>query len=92
MRMKYGLFLPQGWLMDLSSIRSPVEAYEAMTHTAQIADEVGYEFVWLVDHVHTAPQPSQDLIFESWTSTAALARDTKRVRIGQMVSFDTPPA
>jgi hypothetical protein len=29
---------------------------------------------------------SQETFFECWTTTAALARDTKRVRIGQMVT------
>ena len=86
MAMKYGLTLPQGWTMDLAAIKDPVEAYETMTRVAQTADETGFESVWLVDHFHTIPQPSQEVTFECWTSTAALARDTKRVRIGQMVS------
>jgi F420-dependent oxidoreductase-like protein len=86
MPMKYGLILPQGWRMDLVDSKDPVEAYETMTHVAQTADEYDYESVWLVDHFHTVPQPSQDVTFECWTSTAALARDTKRVRIGQMVT------
>ncbi len=86
MPMKYGLILPQGWTMDLAHIKDPVEAYETMTRVAQTADETGFESVWLVDHFHTIPQPSQEVTFECWTSTAALARDTKRVRIGQMVS------
>ncbi|HEU5228732.1 MAG TPA: LLM class F420-dependent oxidoreductase, partial [Ktedonobacteraceae bacterium] len=38
------------------------------------------------DHFHTVPKPTQEVTFECWTSTAALARDTKRVRIGQMVT------
>ncbi|HEY4033516.1 MAG TPA: LLM class F420-dependent oxidoreductase, partial [Ktedonobacteraceae bacterium] len=89
MPMKYGLSLPQGWRMDLADIKDPVEAYEAMTHVAQTADECGYESVWLVDHFHTVPQPSQEVTFECWTTTAALARDTKRVRIGQMVTCNS---
>ena len=84
--MKYGIQLPQGWTMDLAGINDPVEAYETMTRAAQTADECGYESVWLYDHFHTVPQPSQEVTFECWSSTAALARDTKRVRIGQMVT------
>lgn len=86
MSLKFGVSLPQGWTMDLASIKDPVEAYEAMTSVAQAADEAGFESVWLVDHFHTIPRPSQEVTFECWTTTAALARDTKRVRIGQMVS------
>ncbi|GHO46979.1 LLM class flavin-dependent oxidoreductase [Ktedonospora formicarum] len=33
-----------------------------------------------------ASQPLQESLFECWTTTAALARDTSRVRIGQMVT------
>src|SRR6266568_1932792 len=86
MSLKFGLSLPQGWTMDLASIKDPVEAYEGMTRVAQTADEVGFDSVWLVDHFHTIPHPSQEVTFESWTSTAALARDTKRVRVGQLVT------
>jgi F420-dependent oxidoreductase-like protein len=86
MTMQFGVSLPQGWIMDLVGIKDPVEAYETMTHIAQTADETGFSSVWLVDHFHTIPQPSQEVTFEAWTTTAALARDTKRVRVGQMVT------
>jgi F420-dependent oxidoreductase-like protein len=86
MSLKFGVSLPQGWPMDLASIKDPVEAYEAMTRVAQTADEIGFASVWLVDHFHTIPQPSQEVTFECWTTTAALARDTKHVRVGQMVT------
>jgi F420-dependent oxidoreductase-like protein len=86
MSMKFGVSLPQGWTMDLVGIKDPVEAYETMTRVAQTADENGFASVWLVDHFHTIPRPSQEVTFECWTSTAALARDTKRVHIGQMVT------
>jgi F420-dependent oxidoreductase-like protein len=86
MTMQFGVSLPQGWVMDLVGIKDPVEAYETMTQIAQTADETGFASVWLVDHFHTIPQPSQEVTFEAWTTTAALARDTKRVRVGQMVT------
>src|SRR5207248_7682647 len=86
MSLKFGLSLPQGWIMELARIKDPVEAYEVMTRVAQTADEVGFESAWLVDHFHTIPQPSQEVTFECWTTTAAVARDTKRIRIGQAVT------
>src|SRR5450631_3548506 len=86
MTLKFGLIVPQGWRMDLVGITDPVEAYETMTHVAQEAEELGYDSIWLFDHFHTVPTPTQEPTFECWTSTAALARDTKRVRIGQMVT------
>lgn len=89
MTMQFGVSLPQGWVMDLVGIKDPVEAYETMTQIAQTADETGFASVWLVDHFHTIPQPSQEVTFEAWTTTAALARDTKRVRVGQMVTCNS---
>ena len=84
MALKFGVGLPQGWTMDLASIRDPLEAYEAMTSVAQTADELGFSSIWLADHFHTVPQPLQEKAFECWTTTAALARDTRRVRIAQV--------
>src|SRR5436189_5091178 len=89
MAMKFGLIVPQGWRMDLVGIPDPVEAYETMTRVAQEAEALGYDSIWLFDHFHTVPVPSQEPTFECWTSTAALARDTKRVRIGQMVTCNS---
>ncbi|HEX7733235.1 MAG TPA: LLM class F420-dependent oxidoreductase [Ktedonobacteraceae bacterium] len=86
MALTFGLVVPQGWRMDLTHIPDPVEAYETMTRVAQLAEETGFDSIWLYDHFHTVPQPTQEITFESWTSTAALARDTKRVRIGQIVT------
>src|SRR5213082_859794 len=89
MIMDYGIIAPQGWRMDLVDIPDPVEAYEAMTRVAQEAEGLGFDSIWLFDHFHTVPAPTQEVTFECWTSTAALARDTQRVRIGQMVTCNS---
>ncbi len=86
MAMDYGIVVPQGWRMDLVDIPDPVEAYEAMTRVAHEAEGLGFHSIWLYDHFHTVPIPTQEKTFECWISTAALARDTKRVRIGQIVT------
>lgn len=86
MTMKFGVMVPQGWRMDLADIADPVEAYEAMTRVGQEAEALGFDSIWLYDHFHTVPVPTQEVTFECWVSTAALARDTKTVRIGQMVT------
>src|SRR2546428_10145517 len=86
MALQFGLLVPQGWRTDLVGITDPVEAYETMTRVAQEAEALGFDSIWLFDHFHTVPVPTQEVTFECWTSTAALARDTKRVRIGQMVT------
>src|SRR5260370_19971979 len=84
--MDFGVIVPQVWRMDLVGISDPSEAYETMTRVAQEADALGYPSIWLYDHFHTVPTPTQEITFECWTSTAALARDTRRVRMGQMVT------
>jgi F420-dependent oxidoreductase-like protein len=87
--MDFGVIVPQGWRMDLVGIADPAEAYETMARVAQEAEALGYQSIWLYDHFHTVPTPTQEITFESWTSTAALARDTKRVRVGQMVTCNS---
>ena len=87
--MKYSVDIPNGWKMNLAAVKDPVEAYETMTNVARAADETGYESVWVVDHFHTVPTPTQEVTFECWMSLAAMARDTKRVRIGQIVTCNS---
>lgn len=89
MTLRYGIFAPQGWRMELVGINDPIEAYETMTRVAQHAEALNYDAIWLYDHMHTFPTPSQEVTFECWTSTAALARDTKRIRIGQLVTCNS---
>src|SRR5215472_12116231 len=85
----YGIIVPQGWRMDLVGMGDHVGAYEAMTRVAKEAEALGFHSIWLYDHFHTVPVPSQEVTFECWISTAALARDTQRVRIGQMVTCNS---
>jgi F420-dependent oxidoreductase-like protein len=85
MSVKFGLFVPQGWKMDLVDIEDPVQQFEAMTSVAKRADQGPWDSVWVYDHFHTVPEPTMETTFEAWTVSATLARDTMRVRIGQMV-------
>lgn len=85
MSIKFGVFVPQGWRMDLVEIADPVEQYEAMTAVAKVADAGPWDSVWVYDHFHTVPEPTVNSVFEAWTVSSTLARDTSRVKIGQMV-------
>jgi F420-dependent oxidoreductase-like protein len=55
---------------------------------AQEAERLGFHSLWLFDHLlsPSASHPGEQMLFECWTSTAALARDTSRIRIGQLVT------
>ena len=87
MTVTFGAFVPQGWRMDLVEIPDPEEKYEAMTRAAKAIDALpGYDSIWVFDHFHTVPTPTLETTFECWTITAALARDTTRVKVGQMVT------
>jgi len=91
---KVGIFVPQGWRMDLSDIRDPIEKFETMSRCAREAEAAGFDSVWVYDHFHTVPAAYQETVFECWTSMAALARDTKTIRLGQMVTCNSyrPPS
>ena len=41
MTTRFGVFVPQGWRMDLAEIEDPIEQFEIMTRVARAADEVG---------------------------------------------------
>src|SRR5512146_3131556 len=87
MGVRFGVFVPQGWRMDLQEIADPIEQYEAMTGVAKEVDELpAYDSIWVYDHFHPIPEPVPATVFECWTITAALARDTRRVHVGQMVT------
>ncbi len=84
--LRFGTFIPQGWILDLVDIEDPVEQFEAMVGVARRAERLGFDSVWLFDHFHTYHRPVLETTFEAWTSSAALARETSRIRIGQMVT------
>jgi alkanesulfonate monooxygenase SsuD/methylene tetrahydromethanopterin reductase-like flavin-dependent oxidoreductase (luciferase family) len=77
---KLGLIVPQGWREDL-----PARDFETMAGVAQSAERLGFDSIWLYDHLQTrAGDP--DAVLECWTSIAALARETRRVKLGQIVT------
>jgi F420-dependent oxidoreductase-like protein len=81
---RFGIFVPQGWRMDLAGIE-PDQHWGVMAGLAERAEMTRlWESVWLYDHFHTVPEPSQQATHESWTLMAALAAVTSRVRLGQM--------
>lgn len=81
--LQFGLFVPQGWRLDLVGI-DPAEQWGRMLEVAQRADAGPWHSVWVYDHFHTTPQPTDEATHEAWTLMAALAASTSRVRLGQM--------
>ncbi|GAA1516984.1 F420-dependent oxidoreductase-like protein [Agromyces terreus] len=84
--MRFGMFIPQGWRHDLVDI-DPAEHWQTMHDLAAHADapDSGWESIWVYDHFHTVPVPSEtEATHEAWTLMAAFAASTSRVRLGQM--------
>ena len=81
--MRFGLFIPQGWRLDLAGV-APDEQWPTMRRLAQDADSGPWESVWVYDHFHTVPEPSDEATHEAWTLMAAFGAATGRVRLGQM--------
>lgn len=81
--MRFGLFIPQGWRLDLVGI--PVENHwQVMRDLAQHADSGAWDSLWVYDHFHTVPIPTDEATHEAWTLMAALAATTSRIQLGQM--------
>jgi F420-dependent oxidoreductase-like protein len=72
--------------MDLVGIE-PDQHWGVMAGLAERAELTRlWESVWVYDHFHTVPLPSQEATHEAWTLMAALAAVTSRIRLGQMCS------
>ena len=82
--MKIGAIVPQGWVGEYDGWQ-PLDAWRRTTQVAQQADRLGFESIWLFDHFHTVPRPTDEITFESFTTLSALAALTTRVRLGHIV-------
>lgn len=81
--MRFGLFIPQGWRLDLVDI-DPSNQWEVMRTLATAADSGPWESLWVYDHFHTVPEPTEEATHEAWTLMSAFAASTSRIRLGQM--------
>ena len=82
--MKIGAIVPQGWVGEYDGW-DPLDAWRRTMAVAQQAAQLGFESIWLFDHFHTIPRPTDEITFESFTSLSALAAVTERVRLGHIV-------
>ncbi|HYM53241.1 MAG TPA: TIGR03560 family F420-dependent LLM class oxidoreductase [Candidatus Dormibacteraeota bacterium] len=82
--MKVGVIVPQGWTGEYDGWEAG-PAWQRTADVAQQADRLGFDSIWLFDHFHTVPKPTDELTFESFTSLSALAALTRRVRLGHIV-------
>lgn len=81
----FGVFMPQGWKMELSGIEGAEAKWQKAVDVALLAEKLGYHSIWVYDHFHNVPRPAHEAVFECWTTMAAISQRTSRIRLGQMV-------
>ena len=82
--MNIGVIVPQGWTGEYKGFHA-VDAWARTRDVAWQAEALGFESIWLFDHFHTVPRPTLEITFEAFTTLAALAAETRRVRLGHVV-------
>jgi F420-dependent oxidoreductase-like protein len=60
--------------------------YDQISKIAGTAEKNGYESIWVSDHFLLTPEAVGTNALECYTTLTALARDTKKLRIGAMVA------
>src|ERR1700704_4184390 len=84
-RLIFGAFVPQGWKTERVAIEGAEAKWRKAVEIAVLAEELGYDSVWVYDHFHNVPRPVNEAVFECWTTVTAISQRTSRVRLGQMV-------
>lgn len=82
--MRVGIIVPQGWTGEYDGWE-PARAWARTVSLAHEAETLGFDSLWMFDHVHTQPEPTDEITFEAFVGMSALAVETARVRLGHLV-------
>ena len=83
--LQFGVFIPQGWKMELSAIADPLDKWQRSVDVAMLAENLGLDSLWVYDHFHNVPTPAHETVFECWMTLAAISQRTSVIKLGQMV-------
>src|SRR4051794_7387984 len=83
--LRWGAFVPQGWKLELSGLDA-ASAWDTAKTVARKAEALGYDHLWVYDHVETVPRIEPTHVFEAWSVMAVLAEITTRAQLGQLVT------
>lgn len=75
--------------MELSSIDGAEAKWQRALELSVLAEDLGFDSLWVYDHFHNVPKPAHETVFECWTMLAALSQRTSRIRLGQMVGCNS---
>jgi F420-dependent oxidoreductase-like protein len=82
---RFGAFVPQGWKLEYQGW-SARDAWARTVELAARAEQLGYDHLWVYDHVETVPRREPAHLFEALTTLAALSQRTTSIRLGQLVT------
>jgi F420-dependent oxidoreductase-like protein len=77
-KIKFGIFLP----FYAFQAKTPTEHFENLKTIVLESERLGYDSVWLDDHLMYSNWP----ILDCWTTLGALSSITSKIRLGTMVS------
>ena len=83
--LRFGVFVPQGWKLEYSGWPADA-AWTRSVELALLAEALGYDHLWVYDHVETVPRREPTHCFEAFTMLAALSQRTERIGLGQLVT------
>jgi F420-dependent oxidoreductase-like protein len=72
-------------------IQTPQEGttYDALATHWREADALGFDSIWLDDHFYPVVRPQAEPQMEAWVLLSALARETRRIKIGLLVGCNS---
>ena len=82
--MRVGIIVPQGWTGEYDGWDAP-RAWARTVALAHETESLGFDSIWMFDHLQTEPVPTDEITFEAFVTISALAAETARVRLGHLV-------